>query len=126
MSGSTLAERQGHRQAAFEIPTEKAIRRHADIEGRFCGLVDDRRAVFLGEGETPSIRRTPAAPACWWMYLHTALICGPAVVARAGSATVLAGVRAGRSSSWRRCQPRGARRCSRRSCPVLGAAKRTC
>jgi hypothetical protein len=42
------------------------------------------------------------------MAWQTARMCGPAVVARASSATVLDGVRAGRSSSWMRCQPRGA------------------
>ena len=51
MSGIDLAQRQRHWQTAFEIPTEKAVRRHAEIERRFRGVVDDGRAVFLGEGE---------------------------------------------------------------------------
>ena len=36
------------------------------------------------------------------------------------------GVRAGRSGSAMRCQPRGARTCSRSSCPVVGSSRRTC
>ena len=111
-----LPERERHRQAAFQVPTEKAIGRHAEIERRLGGLVDDGRAVFLGEGEhAEDVRRTPAAPSCWWMEVQIVLMCAPAVDARASSPTVLDGVRAGRSSSWIRCQPRGARRCSRRS-----------
>ena len=35
------------------------------------------------------------------------------------------GVRAGRSTSLMRYKPRAARRCSRRSCPVVGANRRT-
>ena len=50
---------------------------------------------------------------------------GPARLAAASRARVFGGVRAGRSGSAMRCQPRGARRCSRRSWPVLGSSSRT-
>ena len=57
------------------------------------------------------MRRTPASPSCRWMWSQTVLTCAPADAhARASSsATVFAGVRAGRSASAMRCQPRGAR-----------------
>ena len=103
-----LAECHGHRQAAFEIPTEKAIRRHAEIQRRFGGLVHDGRAVFLREGEHAEHAADAGGAFVLVTVGTTALMCTPAVVARASSATVLDGVRAGRSSSWRRCQPRRA------------------
>ena len=45
-----MAERQRHRQAAFEIPTEKAVGRYAEIERRFGGLVDDAAKAALDLG----------------------------------------------------------------------------
>ena len=46
-----LAERQRHRQTAFEIAPQKAIGRDAEIERGFGGVVDDGRAMFLRERE---------------------------------------------------------------------------
>ena len=66
------------------------------------------------------MRRMPGTPSCWWMCVHTVPMDGPAEVARASSASVEDGVRAGRSSSWIWYQPRRVRRCSRSSCAGLG------
>ena len=82
-----------------------------------------RRA--LTEASTPRMRRMPTAPSCWWMCSQMVPMPGPARVARASSVRVARGVRAGRFASWMRCQPRGERRCSRRSTPVVGARSRT-
>ena len=67
------------------------------------------------------MRRTPAAPSWRWMWSQMVEMAGPARLAAASRARVFGGVRAGRSGSAMRCQPRGARRCSRRSWPVLGS-----
>jgi len=57
-----LAQRQRHRQPAFEVPAEKTIGRHAEVEGRFSGVVDDGRAVFLSEGEHAKHAADPGGP----------------------------------------------------------------
>lgn len=44
-----LAQGQWHGRPALQVPAEKAIGRHAELEGRLGGLLDDGRAVFLGQ-----------------------------------------------------------------------------
>lgn len=46
-----MAERQGRRQSTFEVPAEEVVGRYAEIERRFGRVIDDGRAVFLGERE---------------------------------------------------------------------------
>ena len=67
------------------------------------------------------MRRTPAAPSWRWMCSQTAPMCGAGGLARgrAAPASSAACAPAGRRRAMR-CQPRGARRCSRSSWPVFG------
>ena len=58
------------------------------------------------------------------MWSQTVPIAEPARLAAASRARVFGGVRAGRSGSAMRCQPRDARRCSRSSWPVRGSSSR--
>lgn len=46
-----LPQRYRHRQPAFEIVPDQAIRQHAEIDGRLGGGVDGGGPVFAGEGK---------------------------------------------------------------------------
>ena len=127
MRGSTWRSVSGHRRTALEILAEEAIGRDAEVERGLGGVLDDRGAVFLRERQ--DAEHPPDAGRAFVVVddgADRADATAPAVVARPRSASVVGGVRAGRSASWMRCQPRGARRCSRSSCPVFGSSRRTC
>ena len=123
-----LPERERHRRPTLDVFAEEAIRRRADLERGLGGVLDDGDAVLLGEGEDAEDAgaRYARSPCAWIVAADGRRSRGPAVAARPRSASVVGGVRAGRSRSSMRWWPRGARRCSRSSWRVFGSMRRTC
>ncbi len=124
--GVDLAEGERHRRATFEIASEKTIRRHAELESRCGGIFDDRGAMLLRQCE----HAEDATDSCLTLVSLYVLADGAHRGADAErgfeQCDGFRRVRFGRSDSSMRCQPRGARRCSRSSWPVLGSSSRTC
>ena len=95
-----LAERERRRRPALEIAAQEAIGRDAEVERGLGGVVDGGRAVLLGERE--DAEDAPDAGGALVVVdvrAQTGADAGPAWRARASSASVVAGVRAGRSAS---------------------------
>ncbi len=121
MSGSTCRSVSGAGGAAVEVPAEEAIGRHADLERRLRGVLDDGHAVLLGEGEDAE----DAADAGHAVRV-AGCACTPSRYARprrsrapgARGSTPACAPAGRRRGCW--CHPRRARRCSRSSWPVFG------
>ncbi len=126
MRGSTCSERQRGRGPAFEIAAEKAIRRHAELEGGLRGVFGRGRAVFLGQ------RQHAEDAADTGGALVRVDVIADGVQIRPGMPRAGPGAPASSPASASvdpasamRCQPRGARTCSRSSWPVFGSSSRT-
>ena len=79
-----LAERQRHRRPAFEVAAQEAIGRRRRDRARPCAASSTTAGpCFFASASTPRMRRTPAAPSCWWMCVADgADVTGRRVVAR--------------------------------------------
>ena len=128
MSGSTCRKRQRDRRPALDVFADEAIREDADVERGLRGVVDDGDAVFLREREDAEDLADAVRAA-----VRVEMCDRATPMRRPGGRRAAEQRERGRAAcasadrgSSMRCQPRGARRCSRRSCPVFGSISRTC
>ena len=124
--GVDLPQRERRRGPAVEVAPHEPIGGEPEFEGGVGGLFDDGGTVLSGEGEDAE----DAADA------GGAVVAVDVVADGGDGGTGRAWRRRAGRGSWAECgragpgprcdaSPEGARRCSRRSCPVRGSSKRT-
>ncbi len=97
-----LAKRQGHGWPLLEVATHEAVVRQVEVEGGLRGVVDRGGAVLPGEGrDAQDVPRPEFAFAVVDVLADRADV-GPGRARARKSASVVRGVRSGRSSSLMR------------------------
>ena len=105
-----LAQRQGRRGPAVEVAPEEAVGGHAELERGVGGLFGDGGTVLPGEGEDAEDATDAGGAVVTVDVVADGGDGGAGPLGGGEQARVFGGVRAGRSRSSMRCQPRGARR----------------